>query len=169
VIAIGYKHGLAGCRTRGDHGALLALCGFGLDVCLPAVVLDELGPVIKDRGTGGVISMQAQHEPGMGGYIGIWIGLLLIVGIEVFLTLQGLPTYRLLAILLILAFIEAGIGLFYFMHLKYEQRSLVWSLTPAVVFVLFMMNHIWPDAYRLTSLKVPISVSGPGDARADTK
>ena|ERR1700693_2376439 len=113
--------------------------------------------------------MQAQHEPGMGGYIGIWIGLLLIVGIEVFLTLQGLPTYRLLAILLILAFIEAGIGLFYFMHLKYEQRSLVWSLTPAVVFVLFMMNHIWPDAYRLTSLKVPISVSGPGNARGDTE
>ena len=110
----------------------------------------------------------AAHEPGMGGYIGIWIGLLFIVGIEVFLTLQRLPARRLLAILLILAFIEAGIGLMYFMHLKYERRSLVWSLIPAVVFVLLMMNHLWPDAYRVKTMRVPISVSGPGDAKGDS-
>jgi cytochrome c oxidase subunit IV len=116
-------------------------------------------------------SPQTTHptqEPGMGGYLGIWIGLLFIVGIEVFLTLQGLPPQRLLAILLILAFIEAGIGLMYFMHLKYERRSLVWSLIPAVIFVLLMMNHIWPDAYRVKNMKVPISLSGPGDASGDT-
>jgi cytochrome c oxidase subunit IV len=109
------------------------------------------------------------HEPGMGGYVGIWIGMLFIVGIEVFLTLQGLQPYKLLVILLILAFIESAVGLFYFMHLKYERRSLVWSLIPAVVFVLLMMNHIWPDSHRLVNLKVPISMSGPGDASGDTK
>lgn len=113
--------------------------------------------------------MEAQHEPGMGGYVGIWIGLLFIVGIEVFLTLQGLPTHRLLAILLILAFIESGIGLLYFMHLKYERRSLVWSLIPAVIFVLLMMNHIWPDAYRLASMKVPISMSSSTPSDTQTK
>jgi heme/copper-type cytochrome/quinol oxidase subunit 4 len=58
--------------------------------------------------------------------------------------------------LLVLAFIEAAIGLLSFMHLKYEKHSLLWSLIPAVVFVLFMMNHIWPDAFRMASMKVPI-------------
>jgi heme/copper-type cytochrome/quinol oxidase subunit 4 len=100
--------------------------------------------------------MEAKHEPTMAGYVGIWIGLLCIVGIEVFLTLMKLPAHELIASLLVLAFIESAIGLLYFMHLKYEKHILLWSLMPAVVFVLFMMNHFWPDAFRMVSLKVPI-------------
>jgi heme/copper-type cytochrome/quinol oxidase subunit 4 len=99
---------------------------------------------------------QSNHEPGMTGYISIWVGLLCIVGIETFLTTLHISTHRLLAALLILAFIEAGIALLYFMHLKYEKPNLFWSLVPAVIFVLFMMNHIWPDAYRVASMRLPI-------------
>jgi len=82
--------------------------------------------------------------------------LLCIVGIETFLTSMNLSTHGLLAALLILAVIEAGIALLYFMHLRYEKPNLFWSLVPAVIFVLFMMNHIWPDAYRMVNLRVPI-------------
>jgi heme/copper-type cytochrome/quinol oxidase subunit 4 len=89
-------------------------------------------------------------------YIAIWVGLLCIVGIETFLTSMNLSTHGLLAALLILAVIEAGIALLYFMHLRYEKPNLFWSLVPAVIFVLFMMNHIWPDAYRMVNLRVPI-------------
>jgi heme/copper-type cytochrome/quinol oxidase subunit 4 len=92
----------------------------------------------------------------MTGYITIWVGLLCIVGIETFLTTLHISTHRLLAALLLLAFLEAGIALLYFMHLRYEKPSLFWSLVPAVIFVLFMMNHIWPDAYRVASMRLPI-------------
>ena len=99
---------------------------------------------------------ETNHEPGMKEYVAIWVGLLCIVGIETFLTSMNLSTHGLLAALLILAFIEAGIALLYFMHLRYEKPNLFWSLVPAVIFVLFMMNHIWPDAYRMVNLRVPI-------------
>ncbi len=99
---------------------------------------------------------ETNHEPGMKEYIAIWVGLLCIVGIETFLTSMNLSTHGLLAALLMLAFIEAGIALLYFMHLRYEKPNLFWSLVPAVIFVLFMMNHIWPDAYRMVNLRVPI-------------
>ncbi|MGD0425363.1 MAG: cytochrome C oxidase subunit IV family protein [Candidatus Acidiferrales bacterium] len=99
---------------------------------------------------------ETNHEPGMTGYITIWVGLLCIVGIETFLTTLHISTHRLLAALLLLAFLEAGIALLYFMHLRYEKPSLFWSLVPAVIFVLFMMNHIWPDAYRVASMRLPI-------------
>jgi cytochrome c oxidase subunit IV len=99
---------------------------------------------------------ETNHEPGMKEYIAIWVGLLCIVGIETFLTSMNLSTQGLLASLLVLAFIEAGIALLYFMHLKYEKPNLFWSLVPAVIFVLFMMNHIWPDAHRMLNLRVPI-------------
>jgi len=85
-------------------------------------------------------------------YFLVWISLLCIVGIEVFLSYRGLSTHVLLAALLLLAFIEAGIGLLYFMHLKYDRPILLWSFVLSIVFVLLMMNQIWPDAYRMVSI-----------------
>jgi hypothetical protein len=41
------------------------------------------------------------------------------------------------------------------MHLKYERASLFWSLIPALLFVLVLLDHLWPDALRLTSLRAP--------------
>jgi heme/copper-type cytochrome/quinol oxidase subunit 4 len=97
-----------------------------------------------------------KNAPGMKEYIASWVGLLCIVGIETFLTTMHISTHRLLAALLVLAFVEAGIALLFFMHLKYERPRLFWTLVPLVIFVLFMMNHIWPDAYRMLNMRVPI-------------
>ena len=96
--------------------------------------------------------MDDSKSPGMVSYVGIWIGLLCIAGVEVFMTYRGLSATALLAVLLLLAFIEAGIALLYFMHLKYDRPLLLWSFVISVVFVLLMMNQVWPDAYRLVSL-----------------
>jgi caa(3)-type oxidase subunit IV len=96
--------------------------------------------------------MDAAHSPGMKLYVAVWLGLLAIAGVEVALTYQGLGTHALLAVLLVLAVCEALIGLLYFMHLKYDRRVLFWSFAVSVVFVLLMMNQIWPDAYRMVSI-----------------
>jgi len=96
--------------------------------------------------------MESTPAPGLRLYIAVWIGLLLLVGAEVALTYARLPTKTLLSALLALALVEAGLGLMYFMHLKYERRALFWSLIPALIFVLIMMNQFWSDAHRLRSL-----------------
>ncbi len=96
--------------------------------------------------------MESRPGPGMRLYVVVWLGLLLIVGAEVALTYAGLPTAILLSALLALALVEAGLGVMYFMHLKYERRALFWSLIPALIFVFIMMNQFWSDAYRLRSL-----------------
>jgi cytochrome c oxidase subunit IV len=98
--------------------------------------------------------MRSGREPGMKFYIYVWIGLVAIAGVEVLLTYQGFSTAKLLAILLILAICEAGIALMYFMHLKYEQSTLFWSLIPVTIFVLLMMDHFWADALRLVRVRV---------------
>ncbi len=93
--------------------------------------------------------MASDREPGMKTYVGIWVGFLAIVGIEVVITYQHPETKALLFALLILAFIEAMIGLLYFMHMKYERKILFWTFVPITMFVLFMMDHFWADAFRL--------------------
>lgn len=97
---------------------------------------------------------QTKDALGMKSNVAIYVGLLCIVGMEVVLTYQHLSTQRLLPFLLILAFIEAGIAVLYFMHLKYERPSLSWGLIIVLLFVLLLMNHIWPDSLRLEHLRV---------------
>ena len=91
--------------------------------------------------------------PGMKSNAGILVLLLCIVGIEVFFTYQHMSTHALIVALLVLAFAEAGIAAMYFMHLRYERSSLLWSMI-LLVFVLIMLDHIWPDALRLEHLRV---------------
>jgi cytochrome c oxidase subunit IV len=90
-------------------------------------------------------------------YVIVWIGLLLIVAAEVLLTYADLRAGTLLGLLLVLAMAEAGLGLMYFMHLKYERPGLFWSLIPALIIVLVLMDHFWPDALRLMHQRL----SGP--------
>ncbi|MEO8636644.1 MAG: cytochrome C oxidase subunit IV family protein [Gemmatimonadales bacterium] len=96
--------------------------------------------------------MESTHGPGTRVYVTVWIGLLAIVGVEVVLTYMGLAPGLLLAALLTLAILEAGLGLLYFMHLRYERRILFWSLVPSLVFVFLLMNHLWRDAARMVTL-----------------
>lgn len=94
-------------------------------------------------------NLERTHEPGMRFYLGVWSFLLCIAGFEVFLAYRGFSTSTLLAGLLVLALIGAGVGLLFFMHLKFERPVMMWSIILSVVFVLLMMNQIWPDAYRM--------------------
>ncbi len=98
--------------------------------------------------------MSTKPEPGMGFYIAVWIGLIVIAGIEVVLTFQHLPVLTLLISFLILSFIEAGLAVMYMMHLKFERPGLFWSLIPYTIFVLFMMDHFWADAFRAARMSI---------------
>ena len=97
----------------------------------------------------------AAHGPTTSTYVAVWIGLILIVAVETGLTYAHFSAGWLLVALLLLAIVEATVALRYFMHLKYEPPALAWTLIPAVVFALLMMNQFWADAHRLTTLRFP--------------
>lgn len=97
----------------------------------------------------------AAKEPTMRGYTMVWAGLLAIVAAEAALTYSHPATGALVTGLLLLAFLEAGIGLLYFMHLRYERRILFWSIVPVLIFVFLFMDHIWPDALRVLHMGPP--------------
>lgn len=82
-------------------------------------------------------------------YVVVWLVLLYIVALEVGVTLLHPATGLLLIGLLVLALLEAGLALLYFMHLKYERRIFMWSVILAVVITVVLMDHFWLDAFRL--------------------
>ena len=102
-------------------------------------------------------SPESTSTPRMTFYVLIWAGLVGIVVLEAFLTYAGLSGLALTISLIALALIEAAAALLYFMHLKYERPLLCCSLIPALVFVLVMFDHLWPDAFRLASQRLPVA------------
>jgi hypothetical protein len=95
-----------------------------------------------------------KQDLSMGSYTGIVIGLMGIVGIEVALTYQHLQVRTLLFSLLCLSCLEGFVGIMYLMHVKYENRLLFWTIFPATLFVLGMLNYLWPDAYRMARMSL---------------
>ena len=79
----------------------------------------------------------------------VWFSLLALTAIEVFLGYKQLELKLMLAILMGLSLVKASLIIAYFMHLRYERRSLVFTLIPALVFVIGMLFVIFPDGVRV--------------------
>jgi len=84
----------------------------------------------------------------------IWVYLLVMTAVEVILAyIQVFSTHIMLIILMVLSFLKAGLIVAYFMHLKYEKRSLVVSILPALVVVMSLLLVFFPDGFRALALR----------------
>lgn len=86
----------------------------------------------------------------------VYLCILALSGVQVVLAYQNAHGAQLLVRMLAVAFIQAGLGVMYFMHLRDEQRNLRLALIPATIFVMLMMNMIWSDSFRLLHMRPPI-------------
>jgi len=83
----------------------------------------------------------------------VWGSLLVLTVSEVFLAYRSLSLEAMFILLMGLSIIKAALIIAYFMHLRYEQRSLALTLIPALGFVLIMMIAIFPDSFRLSHMR----------------
>jgi len=90
---------------------------------------------------------------GLTTYLVVYVCILAIAGLQVLLAYQHTEGMQLLARMLGLAVIQAGLGVIFFMHMRQERRSLGLALIPVTIFVLLMMNMIWSDSYRLLHMR----------------
>ena len=89
---------------------------------------------------------------GMSWFLKVWAVLLVLTGVEIFLAYEELPLHTMLILLMGISLIKAAMIVAYFMHLRYERTSLVWTLVPATIFVLLMMCVFFSDSMRIVRL-----------------
>jgi cytochrome c oxidase subunit 4 len=87
-------------------------------------------------------------------FIWVWIFLVIFTGIEVYMAYIDLEVKVMLTVLMGLSIVKAWLIVSWFMHLKYEKRSLTLWLVPATVFCIGMMLLVffW-DSLRLAALR----------------
>lgn len=98
--------------------------------------------------------LPAATGTGMSRNVMIWAAMLAIVALEVVVTYRRPAMPVLVGVLLVLAAVQAFLGLMYFMHLRHERSLLRWSLVGSLIFVLALMNQLWPDALRVFRLRL---------------
>jgi len=83
--------------------------------------------------------------------LGILLGLTMI---EVVLAYIQVTLVLMLTILIGLSLIKAALILAYFMHLRYERMSLVYTLIPMLVICICLLFIFFPDSFRSLGLRV---------------
>jgi len=92
----------------------------------------------------------ASNDTNIKPFVGVWFAVIAVNLIELLIAMKLRDNTKVLfAILMPLALVAAGLVMAFFMHLKYERRSLILSLIPALIFVLFMTIEMFPDSARL--------------------
>lgn len=80
--------------------------------------------------------------------------LLVLTMVEVVLAYVQVPLVLMLTILIGLSLIKAALILAYFMHLRYERMSLVYTLIPMLVICVCLLFIFFPDGFRQLGLRV---------------
>src|SRR3954451_19711236 len=95
------------------------------------------------------MSAPGSNDTSIKPFVAVWLTVIGVNLLELFAAFRVGGSKYLFVILMFLALVAAGLVLAFFMHLRYERRSLVLSLIPALVFVLFMTIEMFPDSSRL--------------------
>src|SRR2546423_1319595 len=83
----------------------------------------------------------------------IYVVYVVILGIALSQVVLAFAMGPSLSLMLIAAALQASLAVLYFMHLVHERPSLVLAIIPYTIFVLFMMNMIWSDSFRLLHMR----------------
>jgi caa(3)-type oxidase subunit IV len=86
---------------------------------------------------------------------GIWFALLGLTLVEVALAAAGARGGVMLAILLTASMIKSWLILGWFMHLRFERRTLAWTVLPIAIVCMLLLCFILPDSVRLGRLRAP--------------
>ena len=86
-------------------------------------------------------------------FLVVWFWLLALTAVEVFLGYKAFEVNIMICLLMGLSVIKASLIIAYFMHLRYEKPSMAATLIPALVMVILLMFMIFPDSFRLLSMR----------------
>jgi heme/copper-type cytochrome/quinol oxidase subunit 4 len=91
-----------------------------------------------------------QKNGGMTRDLIVYVFLLALAGVQFVIAYQDISTEQMFTRMMIVACIEAGVALLFFMHLS-ENRGLRWFVLVFTVAVIMGLQYGWTDAFRLSN------------------
>jgi cytochrome c oxidase subunit IV len=96
-------------------------------------------------------AQQQQLAHGMGRDLIVYVCLLALAGLQFLIAYQNIDGSQMLTRMLIVACIEAGLAVMFFMHLWSEKRASTLVVLITTVAVLLGMQYGWTDSFRMVT------------------
>lgn len=96
------------------------------------------------------MSDETRKDAGMGRDVAVYVCLLVLAAIQFFIAYQKITAAQMFQRMLIVALIEGGAALLFFMHLN-ENKGLRWFVLIFIVAVILGMQYGWTDAFRISN------------------
>jgi len=91
-----------------------------------------------------------QKSGGMGKDIIVYVCLLALAAVQFVIAYQNISPSQMFVRMLIVAIVEGGLALLFFMHLS-DNRGLRWFVLIFTVAILVMLQYGWTDSFRVTT------------------
>jgi heme/copper-type cytochrome/quinol oxidase subunit 4 len=92
---------------------------------------------------------EAHKSSGMAQDLVVYLCILALAAIQFVIAYQNIDGTQMFVRMLIVALVEAGLALLFFMHLWTEKRAFMWSAGIITIFVLLALQYSWTDSYRM--------------------
>jgi caa(3)-type oxidase subunit IV len=120
-----------------------------VDVRGSADLSSEFASLIESRQERLIMATGSTHTSGsLTRDLIVYICLLVLAGIQFVIAYQDISTSQMFLRMMIVAVIEAGLAVLFFMHLS-ENRGLRWFVIIFAVGAILGMQYGWTDSYRL--------------------
>jgi heme/copper-type cytochrome/quinol oxidase subunit 4 len=95
-------------------------------------------------------TVETHKRSGIGKDLTVYACLLTLAAIQFVIAYQNISPSQMFGRMLIVAVIESGLALLFFMHLS-ENRGLMWFVLIFTVAVILGMQYGWTDSFRLSN------------------
>ena len=90
-----------------------------------------------------------QKSVGIGRNVIVYLCLLALAGLQFVIAYQNIDTSQMFLRMLVVAIVEAGLSVMFFMHLWAEKRGFVLFVLVFTVSALLALQYGWTDSFRL--------------------
>jgi caa(3)-type oxidase subunit IV len=95
--------------------------------------------------------MEEHERSGMGKDLIVYVCLLALAGVQFVIAYQNIDANQMFVRMLIVACVEAGLAVLFFMHLWSEKRIFLLFVVIFTVSVLLGMQYGWTDSFRMVT------------------
>ncbi len=88
---------------------------------------------------------------GIGKDLIVYICLLALAGVQFVIAYQNIDAAQMFTRMLVVAIVEAGLAMLFFMHLWSEKRAFLWFVVIFTVAVLLGLQYGWTDSTRMVT------------------
>ncbi len=100
---------------------------------------------------------EQQERGAIGKDLVVYVCLVALAGLQFVIAYQHIDAAQMFWRMLVVACVEAGLAVLFFMHLWNEKRAFLWFVLIFTVSVLLGMQYGWTDAFRMLVGAAPFS------------